>query len=129
MQASELTAVVSPGYAPFEQYHTQGNQGPWSDLYAMAGVLYWIVTGNRPHEAAARVRQDSMPPALQAGDRSLYRPEFLAAIDWALAPHEDQRPQSVQEWREALLGVPQEKTTQPKSQIAPPPAFKQPPPT
>src|SRR3981081_4462168 len=30
MQASEHTAVVSPGFAPFEQYHTQGNQGPWS---------------------------------------------------------------------------------------------------
>src|SRR5256885_15887489 len=121
MQASELTAVVSPGYAPFEQYHTQGNQGPWSDLYAMAGVLYWIVTGNRPHEAAARVRQDSMPPALQAGDRSLYRPEFLAAIDWALAPHEDQRPQSVPEWREALLGIAQEKTgqAQPTTKSAP----------
>src|SRR5437867_163750 len=34
MKASEVTAVVSPGYAPFEQYHTQGNQGPWSDVYA-----------------------------------------------------------------------------------------------
>ena len=103
MQASELTAVVSPGYAPFEQYHTQGNQGPWSDLYALAGVLYWIVTGNRPHEAAARVRQDTMPPALKAGDRSHYPPSFLAALDWALAPHEGDRPQSVREWRDALL--------------------------
>src|SRR5204862_4255539 len=72
MQASELTAVVSPGYAPFEQYHTQGNQGAWSDLYALAGVLYWIVTGNRLHEAAARVRQDTMPPAVKAGDRNQY---------------------------------------------------------
>ena len=103
MQATEVTAVVSPGYAPFEQYHTQGNQGPWSDLYALAGVLYWMVTGNRPHEAAARIRQDTMPPALQLGDRKLYRPEFLAAVDWALSPAEDQRPQSVPEWREALL--------------------------
>jgi serine/threonine protein kinase len=103
MQASELTAVVSPGYAPFEQYHTQGNQGPWSDLYALGGVLYWIVTGNRPHEAAARVRNDTMTPALKAGDRNVYPPSFLAAIDWALTIHERDRPQSVKEWREALL--------------------------
>ena len=102
-RASELTAIVTPGYAPFEQYHTQGNQGPWSDLYALAGVLYWIVTGNRPHEAAARVRNDTMPPALKAGDRSEYAPSFLAAIDWALSTHEGDRPQSVKEWREALL--------------------------
>jgi serine/threonine protein kinase len=116
MAASELTAVVSPGYAPFEQYHTQGNQGPWSDLYAFGGVLYWIVTGNRPHEAAARVRQDSMPPALQAGDRNLFGAEFLAAVDWALAPHEDQRPQSVAEWRAALFGGGE---AQPKTVVQP----------
>ncbi len=127
MQASELTAVVSPGYAPFEQYHTQGNQGPWSDVYALGGVLYWIVTGNRPHEAAARVRQDTMPPALQAGDRTLYPAEFLAAIDWALSPHEEQRPQSVGEWSGVLLGSPDAKTVkpplkadiQPKTQVQP----------
>lgn len=103
-KASELTAVVSPGYAPFEQYHTHGKQGPWSDLYALGGVLYWIVTGNPPLEAAARIRKDTMPPAVQTGDRRIYRSEFLAAIDWALSPNEEDRPQSVPEWRDALLG-------------------------
>ena len=101
----ELTAIVSPGYAPFEQYHTQGKQGPWSDLYALAGVLYWMASGERPLEAAARVRKDTMLPALQAADRARFSTGFLAAIDWALAPHEDNRPKSVREWRAALLGV------------------------
>lgn len=100
----EVTAIVTPGYAPFEQYHSQGRQGPWSDLYAFAGVLYWMTTGHRPVEAAARVREDTMAPAVQAAERNRYSAEFLAAIDWALAPHEDDRPKSVHEWRAALLG-------------------------
>ncbi|HEV3008113.1 MAG TPA: serine/threonine-protein kinase [Burkholderiales bacterium] len=104
-RSTELTAIVTPGYAPFEQYQTQGNQGPWSDLYALAGVLYWMVVGKQPVDAVARLRKDELAPAVQAGDRSRFRPEFLAAIDWALAPYEDQRPQSVAEWREALLGT------------------------
>jgi serine/threonine protein kinase len=103
-KSSDLTTIVSPGFAPFEQYHEKGNQGPWSDLYALGGVLYWMVTGHRPHEAAARIKADAMPSALQTGNRELFRPEFLSAIDWALAPSEDQRPQSVAQWREALLG-------------------------
>jgi len=104
-RSADLTAIVTPGYAPFEQYQTQGNQGPWSDLYALAGVLYWMVTGNPPVDAVTRLRADEMAPAVQAGDRNSFRPEFLAAIDWALAPYEDQRPQTVAQWREALLGI------------------------
>jgi serine/threonine protein kinase len=116
-KSAELTAIVSPGYAPFEQYHTQGKQGPWSDLYALAGVLYWMVTGERPLEAAARVRKDTMLPALQAADRSRYSAGFLSAIDWALAPHEDDRPQSVRDWRETLLGS---SSAEPKTRKAAP---------
>jgi serine/threonine protein kinase len=99
----ELTAIVTPGYAPIEQYHSQGQQGPWSDLYAFGGVLYWMITGKRPVEAVARVRQDMLPPAAQAADRDRYSAELLAAIDWALTPHEEHRPQSVSDLRSALL--------------------------
>jgi serine/threonine protein kinase len=128
-RSSELTAVVTPGYAPFEQYHTQGNQGPWSDLYALAGVLYWMITGNPPAEAAARVREDKMPGALTVGDHRRFRPEFLTAIDWALMPFEDKRPQSVAEWRAKLLSSkrPEVKTeklpVQPKTFLAFDPAL------
>ncbi|HEU0290693.1 MAG TPA: serine/threonine-protein kinase [Burkholderiales bacterium] len=100
----ELTAVVSPGYAPLEQYHTQGKQGPWSDLYAFGGVLYWMLTGNKPVEAAARVRQDIMTPAVTAAGGRGYTPDFLAVVDWALKPNEDERPQSVAEFKRRLMG-------------------------
>jgi serine/threonine protein kinase len=100
---AELTAIVTPGYAPIEQYHSHGQQGPWSDLYAFGGVLYWMITGKRPVEAVARVRQDMLPPAAQAADRERYSANLLAAIDWALAPQEERRPQSVSELRSALL--------------------------
>src|SRR6185295_1508127 len=100
---------------------SNGQQGPWSDVYAFAGVLYWVVTGQRPLEAAARVREDTMQPALKAGDRNRYRPEFLAAIDWGLAPHEDDRPQSVHELRAALAGA-MESKLKPAEPAPPPPA-------
>jgi serine/threonine protein kinase len=101
---TELTAIVTPGYAPIEQYHSQGQQGPWSDLYAFGGVLYWMITAKRPVEAVARVRQDMLPPATQAADRARYSADLLTAIDWALTPHEERRPQSVQDFRASLPG-------------------------
>ncbi len=103
--SSELTAVVTPGYAPLEQYHSHGKQGPWSDLYAFGGVLYWMVTGNKPVEAAARVRNDPMPPATQAADRGRYSMDLLTAIDWALAPAEETRPQSVDDFKAVIGGI------------------------
>src|SRR6266513_1468406 len=90
---------------PLEQYHSQGRQGPWSDLYAFGGVLYWMIIGKRPVEAVARVRQDMLPPAVQVADRSRYSIELLAAVDWALVSNEEQRPQSVAEFRSAISGL------------------------
>jgi serine/threonine protein kinase len=102
----ELTAIVTPGYAPLEQYHTHGKQGPWSDLYSFGGVLYWMVTGTKPVEAAARVHEDTLVPAARAGFAGVHGPELLMAIDWALKPREAERPQNVAEFRRALAGEP-----------------------
>jgi serine/threonine protein kinase len=99
-----LTSIVTPGYAPFEQYHTRGAQGPWSDLYALGGVLYWLTTGQKPIEAPSRMKQDVLTPAVTAA-AGRFSPHFLAAIDWALRPDEEQRPRSVAEFKAALTGV------------------------
>ncbi len=99
---TERTAIVSPGYAPLEQYHAHGNQGPWSDLYAIGAVMYWIVTGHKPMEATARVPSDAMPSAMQLGNPAHYSRQLLQLIDWMLTPAEKSRPQTAAELRQAL---------------------------
>ena len=103
-RSRSLTTIVTPGYAPFEQYHSHGKQGPWTDLYAFGGMLYWVVTGAKPLEAPARIKTDAMIPASKAGV-GRYSPSLLAAIDWALIPDENKRPQSVAEFKAALTAA------------------------
>jgi serine/threonine protein kinase len=100
---SGMTSIVTPGYAPFEQYHTHGRQGPWSDIYAMGGVMYWFVAGRKPVEAAARIQSDPQEPAIDVA-AGKYSENFLKAIDWALTPDDQKRPQSVAEFLPAFIG-------------------------
>ena len=99
---SEMTAVVSPGYAPVEQYSESSDQGPWSDLYALGGVMYWLVTGNKPVDATARIRHDPQVPARTLGSRTLYDENLLAAIDWALDPDDRKRPRTTDTFLQSL---------------------------
>ncbi len=66
-RSRSLSVVVTEGYAPFEQYHRSGNQGPWTDLYAAAAVLYRAVTGVVPPEATERRDEDKLQPATAYG--------------------------------------------------------------
>jgi hypothetical protein len=95
--------MVSPGYAPLEQYMRDGNQGPWSDIYALSGVLYRAVTGEHPPDAVRRMKSDSVP-AILAGARQRYDERFLRAIEWGLKLNEKVRPRSIAEWRELFSG-------------------------
>lgn len=101
--SGDVTSMVTPGFAPFEQYHARGMQGPWSDLYAVGGVLYWLVTGRKPMEAPSRVKEDCQPPAAEVA-AGRYSEHFLQMVDWALAVDERDRPQSVAAFRPVFLG-------------------------
>jgi serine/threonine protein kinase len=97
-----LTGVLTPQYAPIEQYALDGKQGPWSDIYAAAAVLHHAITGQPPPDAAARVGTDPYRSLAAHADR--FEPPFLAAIDRALAFAPNDRPQSVEEWA-GLFGL------------------------
>jgi len=98
-----VTSLVTPGYAPYEQYYNDGNQGPWTDIYALGAILHQIVAGKPPVEAPARLKNDPLPAARAVG-AGRYPEPMLAAIDWAMAFDETQRPQNVADWRRALAG-------------------------
>lgn len=96
-----MTAVLTPGFAPLEQYAVDGRQGPWTDLYAMAGVLFRVVTGQNPPDAVSRLQNDTVAQTL-AGARGRYSEPLLRAIEWGLKVQPELRPQSVGEWRAAF---------------------------
>ncbi len=97
-----LTIVLSHGYGPPEQYSRQGHQGPWTDIYALAGVLYRIVSGSVPPVSLHRMRDDPIIPATFSGE-GRFGEAFLKAIDLALSVDETRRPQSIGEWRKLLV--------------------------
>ncbi|MBA3592886.1 MAG: protein kinase [Pseudomonadota bacterium] len=116
----DLTNIVSPGFAPFEQYHSKGHQGPWSDIYSLGAVMYWMVTGEKPLESAARVQDDSLLAAQAIGNAAVFGPGLLRAIDWAMAPDEKRRPQCVAELRAALLAAERAATGLSAAGVSPP---------
>jgi serine/threonine protein kinase len=101
-----MTAMVSPGYGPVEQYSSNyEDQGPWSDIYSMAAVAYRIITGHVPIPAPNRVKKDGLLPASFAGAGRCSK-AFLSAIDVGLSVKEDDRPTDVSTWI-ALLTKPE----------------------
>lgn len=93
--------IIKPGYAPPEQYSQSGNQGTWTDVYALGGTLYRIVTGKLPTEAPERAAGAVLPdPCTLQGD---IPPYISAAILKAMRMEQRERYQTVMEFRSALL--------------------------
>ncbi|MFH0351753.1 MAG: serine/threonine protein kinase [Chromatiales bacterium] len=100
-----VTNLVSPGYAPIEQYSSSGdNQGPWTDIYGLGATLFRAATGVIPQPAIARAEaivHGAPDPFLRAVGhaKGKYSTTFLRAIDQALEFKAGDRPQSIDAWR------------------------------
>ncbi|MDZ7842442.1 MAG: protein kinase [Gammaproteobacteria bacterium] len=100
-----IEKLVAPGYSPVEQYQSDGELGPWSDLYALGATMYRCLAGVAPVDAAHRVtdiaqdKEDPLVPATELGV-SDYSSGLLGAIDWMMEPMASDRPASAS----AVLG-------------------------
>ncbi len=101
--AQSLTTVLKPGYAPIEQYADDGTmeQGPWTDVYGLGAVLYFLAMGTPPPQAVTRLMGGSLH-AFEESASALYSPTFIDAVKRALAVRPEARLQSVDALREAL---------------------------
>ena len=104
-RTQNVTAILKPQFAPIEQYaETQSmRQGPWTDLYALAGTCYFLLTGRAPLPATARVMSDELEPLARLAPPGC-SPRLLQVLDWAMAVRPQDRPQSVAQFRDALAG-------------------------
>jgi serine/threonine protein kinase len=96
-----LTVMLSRGFAPFEQYHEKGAQGPWSDIYACSATLYYMVTGKVPPDAIERRHSDQLVPPIRLNPS--LRESFNLAILKAMAINPAARPQNVEQFKRMLL--------------------------
>lgn len=98
-----LSVLLKPGYAPEEQYRTRGEQGPWSDIYALCATCYRCITGHVPIEAMERMREDGLKPPSALGipmDKDVER-----ALMRGLAVFKENRIQDARELYTAWYGA------------------------
>ncbi|HKM99371.1 MAG TPA: serine/threonine-protein kinase [Candidatus Binataceae bacterium] len=93
--ASKGTMIGTLGFAPPEQY--QGNVDPRSDIYSLGAALHFVLTGRDP---------EKFPPFNFPKVKEL-RPDISAnlagAIDIALSYDANQRPATIQQFRDMML--------------------------
>ena len=98
-RSQSLTQVLTPGYAPYEQYSRKGKQGAWTDVYAAGATLYRMVTGHMPAEVTDRVIEDELRPAADYG----VSPELSAVLEQALALRPEHRIQTIKGFQDRLI--------------------------
>ncbi len=95
-----MSVLVKHGYAPEEQYRSRGDQGPWTDVYALCATMYRCITGKIPPEALDRLYEDELKPISSFGVNC---PRYVEqAISKGLSIRKDGRYQSMEELYDAL---------------------------
>ena len=123
-RSRSLSVVLKPGFAPPEQYSSKGNQGPWTDIYALGATFLCVMSGRSLPDApdrlsgvtldaiwaqaglAANLRQ-AIEKSLALNYRERYQSvgEFLAAVSSG-SPSKNIAPQAAPREQAVIRGAP-----------------------
>ena len=109
-KSRSLTAVASAGYSPPEQYESDGEQGAWTDIYALSALSYRAIHGESPVEAPRRLNRMAQGQADPLTKLSDLAPEGLSAslveaVDQGLELAVARRPANLDDWLVRLAGA------------------------
>ena len=124
-RTQQITVELTPGFAPPEQYGEMGKFAEYTDVYALAATLYYLLTKTVPTGADLRGLNHPLKPPLQIN--SCISDEVNEAILQGMEMDAIKRPQSVQKWL-AMLPQPPIGNERPKGVVPPTIPSPQPPP-
>lgn len=84
-----LSVILKHGYAPEEQYRRRGEQGPWTDVYALCATIYRCITGKAPVDSVDRLYADTMKKPSELGVE--ISPALEQVLLYGLAVRKDDR--------------------------------------
>lgn len=99
---AQYTAIARENYAPGEQFERNGNQGPWTDIYALCATIYEGVTGCPPESSVQRLFLDELkkPSELGISIGAAYEKIIMKGLEMAPAnryPSLEQMKKAVEE--------------------------------
>jgi len=101
--AKSMSVMLKPGFAPEEQYRSKGEQGPWTDIYALSATMYRCITGITPDESVERIRKDTVMPPSAMGIAIDLKKE--SALMMGMAVLQSKRFQSIPAIYSAMYGT------------------------